>query len=102
VASQKEHLRVTNESLLIGAAVLMLAFGAFVTVLERIRHPPATPVLTFTGLAGVYLGLSATVEHIRWLYLPCLVLLFGVAAIQLRASRRSGRDDDNRWTGGSA
>lgn len=93
---------MTNESLLIIAAVFMLAFGAFVTVFERIRHPPATPVLTFTGLAGVYLGLSATVEHIRWLYLPCLVLLSGVAATQLRAFRRSGRDADDRRTGGSA
>lgn len=92
---------MTNESLLIGAAVFMLAFGAFVTVLERIRHPPATPVITFTGIAGVYLGLCATVGHIRWLYLPCLVLLLSVAATQLRAFRRSGRDDDNRRTGGT-
>jgi hypothetical protein len=92
---------VTNESLLIGAAVFMLVFGAFVTVLERIRHPPATPVITFTGIAGVYLGLCATVEHIPWLYLPCLVLLLSVAASQLRTFRRSGRDDDNRRTGGT-
>ena len=93
---------MTNESLLIGAAAFMLAFGGLVTVLERIRHPPATPVITFTGIAGVYLGLCATVEHIRWLYLPCLVLLLSVAAIQLCAFRRSGRDDDNRRTGGTA
>ena len=66
---------MTNESLLIGAAVFMLVFGAFVTLLECIRHPPATPVITFTGIAGVYLGLCATVEHIRWLYLPCLAIL---------------------------
>jgi hypothetical protein len=101
VPSEKEQPRVTNESLLIGAAVFMLAFGAFVTVLERIRHPPATPVITFTGIAGVYLGLCATVEHIRWLYLPCLVLLLSAAATQLRAFRRSDRDDDNRRTGGT-
>ena len=93
---------MTNESLLIGAAVFMLAFGVFVTVLERFRHPPATPVITFTGFAGVYLGLCATVEHIRWLYLPALVLLLSAAAIQLRAFRRSDRDDDNRRTGGTA
>lgn len=93
---------MTNESLLIGAAVFMLAFGVFVTVLERIRHPPATPVIAFTGIAGVYLGLCATVEHIRWLYLPCLVLLLSVAATQLLAFRRSGRDRDNRRTGGTA
>jgi xanthosine utilization system XapX-like protein len=92
---------VTDESLLIGAAVFMLAFGVFVGVLERIRHPPATPVITFTGLAGVYLGLCATMEHVRWLYLPCLVLLLSVAATQLRASRRSGRDDASRRTGGT-
>jgi hypothetical protein len=101
VPSGKEYRRVANESLLIAAAIFLLAFGALVTVLERIRHPPATPVITFTGLAGVYLGLSATVEHVRWLYLPGLVLLLGVAATQLRASRRSGRDG-NRRTGGSA
>jgi drug/metabolite transporter (DMT)-like permease len=93
---------MTNESLLIGAAVFMVAFGVFVTVLERIRHPPATPAMTFTGLAGVYLGPFATVEHIRWLYVPCLILLLGVAAIQLPAFRRSGREDDNRGTGGAA
>lgn len=93
---------MTNEFLLIGAAVFMLAFGVFVIVLERIRHPPATPVITFTGLAGVYLGLCATVEHVRWLYLPCLVLLLSVAATQLRAYQRSGRDDDNRRTCGTA
>jgi hypothetical protein len=32
---------MTNESLLIVAAIFMLAFGAFVTVMESIRHPPA-------------------------------------------------------------
>jgi hypothetical protein len=101
VPSEKEQLRVTNESLLVGAAVLMLAFGVLVTVLERIRHPPATPMITFTGIAGVYLGFCATVEHIRWLYLPCLALLLSVAATQLRAFRRAGRDDDNRRTGGT-
>jgi len=93
---------VTNEVLLIGAAAFMLAFGVFVTVLEGIRHPPATPVITFTGLAGVYLGLVATVEHIRWLYPPCLALLLGVATTQHRAFRRSGRDDDHHRTGGTA
>jgi hypothetical protein len=93
---------MSNESLLIGAAVLMLAFGVFVTVLERIRHPPATPMITFTGLAGVYLGLCATVEHVRWLYVPCLVLLLSTAATQLRAFRRAGRNDDNRRTGGTS
>ena len=54
VPGEKEQLRVTNESPLIGAAVLIIAFGVFVSVLERIRHPPATPMITFTGLAGVY------------------------------------------------
>ena len=93
---------MTNESLLIVAGVFMLAFGVLVTVLERIRHPPATPIITFTGFAGVYLGLFATVEHIRWLYLPCIVLLLGAVATQLRNSRPSGRDDDNRRTGGTA
>ena len=93
---------MTNESLLIGAAVLMLAFGAFVTVVERIRHPPATPMITFTGLAGVYLGLCATMEHLRWLYVPCLILLLSVAATQLRAFRRAGRNDDNRRTDGTS
>ena len=93
---------MTNESLLISAAVFMLAFGVLVTVLERIRHPPATPVTTFTGLAGVYLGLCATVEHIRWLYLPCLILLLCYAATQLRALRRPSRHDDNGRTGGTA
>ena len=93
---------MTNESLLISAAVFMLAFGVFVTVLERIRHPPATPMITFTGLAGVYLALCATVEHIRWLYLPCLVLLLSFAATQLRAFLGVGRDDDNRRTDGTS
>jgi hypothetical protein len=98
VASTKEA-RVTNESLLIGAAVFLLAFGVLVTVLERIRHPPATPVMTFTGIAGVYLGLCATVEHIRWLYVPCLALLLIVTTNQLRAIRRSGHDEDSRADG---
>jgi len=92
--AEKGQLRVTNEYLLIGAAVFMSAFGVLVTMLERIRHPPATPVITFTGLAGVYLGLSASVEHVRWLYLPCLILLLSATASQLRAVRQSGRNDD--------
>jgi xanthosine utilization system XapX-like protein len=102
VHSEKEQLRVTNESLLISAAVLMFALGVFVTVLERIRHPPATPVITITGIAGVYLGLCASVEHIRWLYLPCLVLLLGFAATQLHTFRRSDRNHDDGRTGGKA
>jgi xanthosine utilization system XapX-like protein len=90
---------VTNESLLITTAAIMLAFGVFVTVLEHIRHPPATPVITFTGMVGVYLGLCAVVEHIRWLYLPCFILLLASAAIQVRTLRRH---DDNDRTGGTA
>jgi hypothetical protein len=82
---------VTNESLLITAAAFMSAFGVLVTVLERIRHRPATPMINVSGIVGVYLGLCASVAHIRWLYLPCLALLLGFAATQLRAFRRSGR-----------
>ena len=93
---------MTNESLLIGAAIFAAAFGVLVTVLERLRHPPATPVITFTGIAGVYLGLWASVEHIPWLYLPCRVLLLGATATQLRAFWRSGRNDDDGPTGGTA
>jgi hypothetical protein len=92
---------VTNESLLIIAAVFMLAFGTVVTLLERIRHPPATPLITFTGIAGVYLGLFATVEHSRWLYVPCLALLLGATASQLRGFRRSERKRGNGRTGGT-
>jgi hypothetical protein len=44
---------VANEPLLISAAIFMFAFGMLVTVLERIRHPPTTPVITFAGIAGV-------------------------------------------------
>ncbi len=93
---------MTNESLLISAAVFMLAFGTVVTWLERIRHPPATPLITFSGIAGVYLGLCATVEHSRWAYVPCLVLLLGAAASQLRAFRRSDGNRGNGRTGGTA
>lgn len=92
---------MTNESLLIGAAIFAAAFGVVVTVLERIRHPPATPVITFAGIAGVYLGLCASVEHMRWLYLPCVILLLSATASQLRAFRRSGRNDDDGPTGGT-
>ena len=46
-----------------------------VTALERIRQPPARPLIAFTGIAGVYLGLLAEVEHVAWLYVPCLTLL---------------------------
>jgi hypothetical protein len=95
-------LRVTNESLLIGAAIFALAFGVLVTALEHIRYPPATPLITFAGIAGVYLGLCATVENIRWLYLPCLILLLGATASQLRTFWRSGRHDDDRPAGGTA
>ena len=93
---------MTNESLLIGAAIFASAFGVLVTALEHIRHPPATPLITFVGIAGVYLGLCASVENIRWLYLPCLILLLGASASQLRAFRRSGRNDDDSPTGGTA
>jgi hypothetical protein len=101
-AAEKEQLRVTNESLLIGAAIFAAASGVLVTAFERIRHPPATPVVTFTGIAGVYLGLCAAVEHMRWLYLPCLILLLGATASQLRAFLRSGRNDDDGPTGGTS
>jgi hypothetical protein len=80
----------------------VLAFGVFVTVLEGITHPHATPVMTFTGIAGVHVGLVATAEHIRWLNLPCIALLLGVAATQLRTFRRSCRDDDHHRTAGTA
>lgn len=90
---------MTSESLLIGAAILMAAFGVLVTVLERIRHPPATPVVTFTGIAGVYLGLCALVEHMPWLYLPCWILLLGATASQFRSFRRSDRNDDDPASG---
>ena len=64
-------MRLSNESLLIGAAVVAIAFGALVTLLEHIRHPPAKPVINFTGIAGVYLGFYAEMEHVRWC--TCLV-----------------------------
>jgi hypothetical protein len=65
----------------------------FVTVLERLGHPLATPVITFAGIAGVYLGLCASVERIRWLYLPCLILPLSAsfAATQLRGFRPNRR-----------
>ena len=91
---------MSNKSLLISAAVFMVAFGALVTVLEHVRHPPATPLLNFTGIAGVYLGLCAVVEHVRWLYVPAVILLLGAAATQLRAFWRSGRNDDERPANG--
>ena len=84
------------------SAAFMVAFGVLVTALERVRQPPARPVITFTGITGAYLGLAATVEHMRWLYVPCLILLLGSAATQIRASRRSDRTDDERPTGGTA
>jgi hypothetical protein len=93
---------VTNESLLISAAIVMLAAGILFTLLERVRHPPATPLITFTGIVGVYLGLCATVERSPWLYVPCLVLLLGAAAGQLRAFRRQDRSGGNGRTGGTA
>lgn len=90
---------MTGEFLLISAAIFMAAFGVLVTVLERIRHPPASPVVTFAGIAGVYLGLCAFVEHLRWLYLPCWILLLGATASQLRTFRRQGRNDDGPANG---
>jgi hypothetical protein len=57
------------------------------TVLEHIRHPPARPVINFTGIAGVYLGFWAETEHVAWLYVVCLILLLGAAAAQLRSLR---------------
>ena len=92
---------MTNKSLLIGAAVFAIAFGIFATVVERIRHPPATPVITFTGIAGVYLGLCGTIERIHWLYLPAVGLLLLATAPQVRALRRSSRADDNRPADGA-
>lgn len=91
---------MSNESLLIGAAVFAVAFGALVTTLEHIRHPPARPVINFTGIAGVYLGLWAETEHVAWVYVPCVILLLGATAAQLRSSRPSGRNDDDRPVGG--
>lgn len=95
-------MRVSNESLLIGAAIFAVAFGALVTVLEHIRHPPARPVINFTGIAGVYMGLCALTEHVAWLYVPCLILLAAATAAQFRSSRRAGSRDDNRPVGGTS
>ena len=94
-------MRMSNESLPVGAAVFALAFAALVTVFEHIRHPPARPVINFTGIAGVYLGFWAETEHAVWLYVPCLILLLGAAAAQLRSSRPAKRaSDDDRSVGG--
>jgi len=90
---------MSNESLLIGAAVFALAFGVLVTVLEHIRHPPAGPVINFTGIAGVYLGFWAETEHVVWLYAPCVILLLGATAAQLRSSRPSRSSDGDRPPG---
>lgn len=91
---------MNNESLLVGAAVFAPAFGALVTVFEHIRHPPARPVINFTGIAGVYLGLWAETEHTVWLYVPCMILLLGATAAQLRSSRPLRSSDDDRPPGG--
>ena len=93
-------MRMSNESLLVGAAIFAVAFGTLVTVLEHIRHPPAEPVINFTGIAGVYLGLWAETEHVAWLYVPCLILLLGAAAAHFRSPRSSGPSDDDRPAGG--
>ena len=90
---------VSNQPLLIGAAVFAVAFGALVTLVEHIRHPPARPVINFTAIAGVYLGLWAETEHVAWLYVPCLILLLGATAAQLRSSRALGSNDDDRPAG---
>ena len=95
-------MRMSNDSLLISAAVFAVAFGALVTALEHIRHPPATPLITFTGIGGVYLGLYAEVERVAWVYAPCLALLLGATAAQIRDSRRSDHKDDDRPAGGIA
>ena len=95
-------MRMSNEPLLISAAVFAVTFGPLVTALEHLRHPPATPVVTFTGIAGVYLGLYAEAEHVAWVYVPCLVLLLGAAVAQIRVSRRSDHNDDDRPAGGIA
>ena len=71
-SAEEAKARVSNKSLLISAAVFFVAFGALVTVFEHVRHPPATPFLNFTGIAGLYLGLCAVVEHVRWLYVPAV------------------------------
>jgi len=100
-AHQEVWVRMSNESLPVGAAVFALAFAALVTVFEHIRHPPARPVINFTGIAGVYLGFWAETEHAVWLYVPCLILLLGAAAAQLRSSRPAKRaSDDDRSVGG--
>lgn len=93
-------MRVSNESLLIGVAVFAVASGALVTTLEHIRHPPAKPVINFTGIAGVYLGFWAEQEHVAWLYVPCLILMLGATAAQLRSSRPSPPHDDDGPVGG--
>jgi hypothetical protein len=54
---------MSNESLLITAALFAVAFGALVTALEHLRHPPATPLITFSGIAGVYLGLCGAASR---------------------------------------
>jgi xanthosine utilization system XapX-like protein len=88
-------VRLSNESLLIGAGVFAVAFGVLVTTLEHIRHPPAKPVINFTGIAGVYLGFYAETEHVAWVYAPCLILMLGATAAQLRSSRPSRTNDDD-------
>lgn len=94
-------MRVTNESLLIGAAIFFVAFGTLVTVLEHVRHPPARPLINFAGIAGVYLGLCAVTEHVAWLYVPCWILMLAATVGQFRSSRAARRPgDDDRPVGG--
>jgi hypothetical protein len=84
---------MTTSSMLIGTAVFAVAFGVLAWRMSRRKGLPAAGLATFLGIAGVYTGFWGVMEHRRWLYAPCVVLILASYAIQFAARRRSARGD---------
>jgi len=90
-------VQMSNTSVLITAAAGMAVFSAAVAVLSRRGRVPVAWLAV--GVPGVYLGLTATVEDLPWLFCPTGVLLLASAAIQVWPAIRSGRHDARHGPG---
>jgi hypothetical protein len=84
---------VTTGAVLIGTAVLAVAFGLLAWWRSRRKGLRAAGLATFLGIAAVYTGFWGVLEHVGWLYVPCVVLILASYAIRFAAQHRSASRD---------
>lgn len=82
-------MQVSNTAALIGGAVFLAAFAAFVIPRELRRGDRGRAWGAAPGLLGVYLSFCAAIEHADWLYVPGVLLVGAAYAVQFVYPRRT-------------